>query len=169
MAQHEFEAVHTMIHLYALAIDTRTYDLFDEVFTEDVVADHGEGAVWTGLAAFKQLFTAIHAAYSGTQHTMSNILCDLRGDTGHAVSYGHYRLIKPGTPGGDAWEGQGYNDDRLVKVGGRWRISHRIHRITWSGGDTQVIGLDGPFPRTALHQVAAAGKRRYLTSRQSGP
>lgn len=168
MSQNEIETIHTLINLYALAIDTWNYDLFDEVFTSDVVADYGEGAVWTGLANFKQVFIAIHAGYSGTQHTMSNIQWVIKGNSGYALSYGHYRLIKPGTPGGDHWEGQGYNDDKLVKIGGKWRISHRINRITWSGGNTKVIGADGPFPLTSMHQVAADGKLRYLTARQSG-
>ncbi len=68
---------------------------------------------------------------------------------------------RPGTPGGDFWEGQGYYDDRLVKVHGKWRIQHRISRITWSGGNPEVLettpGVPVVVPITSLHHIAAAG------------
>ena len=167
MAKSEAESILTLINLYGLAIDTQQWDLFDEIFTEDVIADYGEGAVWTGLATFKQIFAAIHAVYSGTQHTMSNHLWDLQGNTGTSVNYGHFRLLKPGTPGGDFWEGQGYYDDRLVKVQGKWRIAHRISRITWSGGNPKVLQTDPNVPVeitiSSLHQVA--GNLRFLQER----
>ncbi|MFT3765961.1 MAG: nuclear transport factor 2 family protein [Minicystis sp.] len=159
-----------MINLYALAVDTLRWDLFDEVFTSDVTLDYGEGAVWTGLPLVKQVFAAIHAVYSGTQHTMSNTLWDLRANEGWAVTYGHYRLIKPGTPGGDFWEGQGYYDDKLVKVHGKWRIQHRVNRITWAGGNPKVLApspdVDVQVPIASLHQVAAAGSLRFLNERK---
>ena len=167
MSQNEAETILELVNLYGLAIDTQSWDLFDEVFTADVTADYGEGAVWNGLATFKQVFAAIHAVYSGTQHTMSNALWDLHGDTGYAVTYGHFRLIKPGTPGGDFWEGQGYYDDKLVKVHGKWRIRHRVNRITWGGGNPQVLGLNSQVPLTSLHQVAADHQLRYLNERKA--
>lgn len=170
MSQSEADTILPLIHLYALAIDTQKWDLFDEVFASDVIADYGEGAVWTGLATFKQVFAVIHAVYSGTQHTMSNTVWDLQGDKGYAMSYGHFRLIKPGTPGGDFWEGQGYYDDKLVKVQGKWRIQHRINRLTWAGGNPQVLqttpGVEVQVPITSLHQVAGAGNLRFLNERE---
>jgi hypothetical protein len=170
MSQSEAEVILTLVNLYALAIDTQQYDLFDEVFTSDMTADYGAGAVWTDRATFKQVFAAIHAVYSGTQHTMSNHLWDLQGDKGWAVSYGHFRLLKPGTPGGDFWEGQGYYDDKLVKVHGKWRIKHRINRITWAGGNPKVLQTDPnvpvQVPITSLHQVAADGQLRFLNERK---
>jgi hypothetical protein len=170
MSQNEAGTILTLVNLYALAIDTQRWDLFDEVFTPDVIADYGEGAVWTGLATFKQIFAVIHAVYSGTQHTMTNTLWDFQGDEGFALTYGHFRLHKPGTPGGDFWEGQGYYDDRLVKVHGKWRIQHRISRITWTGGNPKVLettpGVEVQVPITSLHQVSADGNVRFLNERK---
>lgn len=171
MPKNEAETILNLVHLYALAIDTQQWDLFDEVFTADVVADYGEGAVWTGLATFKQVFAVIHAVYSGTQHTMTNTVWDFQGNAAYALTYGHFRLIKPGTPGGDFWEGQGYYDDKLVKVHGKWRIQHRINRITWAGGNPVVLqtspDVEVQVPITSLHQVAAAGNLRFLNERQA--
>lgn len=168
MSQSDADTILTLVHLYALAIDTQQWDLFDEVFTPDVIADYGEGAVWTGRDTFKQIFAVIHAVYSGTQHTMSNTLWDLQGNEGWAMTYGHFRLIKPGTPGGDFWEGQGYYDDRLVKVHGKWRIQHRINRITWSGGNPKVLettpGVPVVVPITSLHDIG--GDLRFLKERK---
>ncbi len=172
MSQNEAGTILNLVHLSALAIDTRRWDLFDEVFTSDVIADYGEGAVWTGLAAFKQIFAAIHAVYSGTQHTMTNTVWDFQGDEAYAFTYGHFRLLKPGTPGGDFWEGQGYYDDRLVKVHGKWRIQHRINRITWAGGNPEVLettpGVPVVVPITSLHQLSADGNVRFLNERKPG-
>ncbi len=170
MSQSEADTVLTLVNLYALAIDTQSWDLFDEVFTTDVLADYGAGAVWSGLPTFKQIFAVIHAVYSGTQHTMTNTSWDLQGNVGYAVTYGHFRLLKPGTPGGDFWEGQGYYDDKLVKVHGKWRIQHRISRITWSGGNPKVLQTDPNVPVqvaiSSLHQVAADGQLRLLNERK---
>ena len=172
MSQSESDTILTLINLYALAIDTLRWDLFDEVFTSDVIADYGPGAVWTDLTTFKQVFAVIHQVYSSTQHTMSNTVWDFQGNKGWAVTYGHFRLQKPGTPGGDFWEGQGYYDDKLVKVNGKWRIQHRINRTTWSGGNPKVLQTDPnvevQIPIVSLHQVAADGQLRLLNERKPG-
>ena len=43
-----------IINLYAFALDTHQWDLFDRVFTEDVIAVFGPaGAGWKGLNSSK--------------------------------------------------------------------------------------------------------------------
>jgi len=138
MAQDEAGIVLSLVNRYALAVDTQRWDMFDEVFTEDIAADYGPTAKWSDLKTFKNDFAAYHAPFDGTQHTMSNINWDFRGDTAHAITYGHWRLVRYGVGGGDFWEGQGWYDDELVRLDAGWRIRKRICRIIWWGGNPKV-------------------------------
>ena len=54
MTDNDKAAIIEIMNLYAFALDTRQWDLFDRVFTEDVVAEFGPaGAGWNGLDVFK--------------------------------------------------------------------------------------------------------------------
>jgi len=63
----------SLANRYALAVDTQRWEMFDEIFTEDVVAYYGTTAIWKDLASFKQDFAAYHALFDSTKHTMSNM------------------------------------------------------------------------------------------------
>jgi len=54
MLQDEGAIVMSLANRYALAVDTQRWELFDEIFTEDVVSDYGPTAIWKDLASFKQ-------------------------------------------------------------------------------------------------------------------
>ena len=62
-----------IMNLYGVALDAHRWDLFDLVFTDDVVAEFGPaGAAWRGLAEFKQSFAEFHQTLDSHQHTMMN-------------------------------------------------------------------------------------------------
>src|SRR6478752_2384978 len=94
-----------VINLYGFAIDTQRWDLFDQVFTADVDADYSEPAHWRDLATFKRDFAVYHDPFDGTQHVMTNHLVSVEGDRAHAVTYGHWRLLRSEVGGGGMWEG----------------------------------------------------------------
>jgi hypothetical protein len=51
------QAITEVINLYQLALDTRSWDLFEDIFTADVVADYCHALYWTDLASFVRDFT----------------------------------------------------------------------------------------------------------------
>ncbi len=100
-----------IINLYAFALDTRQWDLFDRVFTQDVVAVFGPaGASGNSLTIFKASFAEFHARLDSHQHTMIGHLV-ANGDTAHAFSYGNWLLIRAAAEGGPTWTGTGWYDD----------------------------------------------------------
>src|SRR5215475_4762273 len=84
------------INLYAFATDSQRWHLFDQVFTEDVLADFGEGIVWHDRASLKTTFEAIHKPFDVTQHTTTNHVVTVNGDNANSVCYVHARFVRKG-------------------------------------------------------------------------
>jgi hypothetical protein len=175
MPDDDFGTVSRLVNLYAFAVDTQKWDLFDEVFTKDVVADFDSLVRWTDLASWKRDFEVHHRTLDATQHTMSNIVWERQGDLIRAVTYGHWRLIRWGFEGGDMWEGCGWYDDEFVELDDGWRIKTRICKIIWWGGNPRVTWGDSPaalasdFARgeatSSLRQAANDGTVAFLANR----
>lgn len=166
-AQDDFE-IARLVNLYGFAVDTQAWDLFEGIFTEDVQADYGETSRWHDLATFKSDFEAYHDSFDGTQHAMTMHLVNVKGDTGHALTYATWRLIRKGLAGGDFWEGTGWYDDVLTRTKKGWRISSRICRIIWWGGNPlvneTVPGVRFQLPVNSLRAERLAGRVRYYNS-----
>ena len=116
-------AVIQTINMYAFAIDAQRWELFDRVFTEDVLADYGEGIVWTDRTTLKTAFEAIHEPFASTHHMTTNHVVTVDGDTAHSVCYFHARFTREGVEGGDFFENNGWYDDAHVRTAEGWRIS----------------------------------------------
>ena len=78
MRVEDIVAVTATIDLYAVALDSHRYDLFDRVFTECARTDFGGSAALVGRASLKENFAAIHAPFHSTQQIISGQLraCD---------------------------------------------------------------------------------------------
>jgi len=165
--QDELE-INRAVNLYGFAVDTQSWDLFDRIFTDDIDADYSETSHWTDLATFKSDFEAYHDAFDGTQHTMMSHLVNVRGDIANAMTYATWRLVRRGLAGGDFWEGQGWYDDVLTRTNAGWRISSRICRIVWWGGNPLVNetipGVKFSLPLEALRAERLAGRVRFYDS-----
>ena len=138
MSDQDVASIIRTLNLYALAMDTQRWDLFDQIFTSDVDADYADPAHWRDLESFKRDFGAYHAPFDSTQHVMMNHLVEVAGDVAHSFVYGTWLLIKRGTEGGDFWQGTGWYDDRLVRTADGWRIRSRACRVVWWGGNPRV-------------------------------
>ena len=57
-----------VINLYPVAVDTRRWDLFDRVFTEDAHTEFGGAAKWNDLTSLKRDFEIIHRPFEATLH-----------------------------------------------------------------------------------------------------
>jgi hypothetical protein len=169
MSRDHVEIAYSLVNLYGLAVDTQRWELFDKIFTEDVLADYSKSATWTDLVTFKRDFAVYHAPFDGTQHTMTNVLWNFQQDTARMVTYGHWRLIRYGLGGGDFWEGQGWYEDELVRLDVGWRIKHRVCRIVWWGGNPQVNetvpGVKFELGVTSLRRETEEGRFKFLAGR----
>lgn len=160
-------AIVDVLNLYALAVDTQNWALFDQVFTPDVLADYPSDLLWHDLDAFKRDFHTIHDHLRGSMHVITNHQVRIDGDTAHALSYGHFRLFGA-TPEGqdDFWEAIGWYDDHLVRTTAGWRIDRRRARVTWYGGNPAVLkplpNGAAPDPKMSLRTEAAKDDIAYL-------
>jgi hypothetical protein len=169
MSEQDVAAITRTLNLYALAMDTQRWDLFDQIFTPDVDADYADPAHWRDLASFKRDFAAYHAPFDSTQHVMMNHLVEVSGDTARAFVYGSWLLIKRGTEGGDHWQGTGWYDDALMRTAQGWRIQRRSCRVVWWSGNPRVNAPASPdvsfdTSSVVLREEAAAGRIGFVNA-----
>lgn len=160
-----------VLNLYGFALDARQWDLFDRIFTEDVVMDLGPAAVaWADRAEFKQGFKNFHETLDNHQHTMMGQLAHVVGDKAYAFSYGNWLLVREAAEGGPAWMGTGWYDDELVRVDGSWKIKRRVCRLlSWTGNPRvpEPNGDQNPdMNMNSLYQACEAGEIGYFKAIQ---
>jgi hypothetical protein len=88
-------AVRQLVSRYAIAVDAQRWDMFDELFTESVVADYTTKQ-WTLIEAWKADFAAFHAQFSATQHCVGSMTWHWADGFIFAFSYVVARLIRRG-------------------------------------------------------------------------
>jgi hypothetical protein len=161
-------AVIDVVNRYALAVDSKQWDVFDTIFDVDADVDFGGGARWLGRAALKEAFGTIHAGYDATLHVTTNHVVTINDAIAHCLSYVHGRFFKQ-VDGGHEFESAGWYDDQLQLVDGQWWITHRTCRMVWSRGNPRVMGAEAaPIDMSqatvigSLHRAAKAGRIGYL-------
>jgi hypothetical protein len=158
-----------ILNLYGRALDAHRWDLFDLVFTDDIIAEFGPaGAAWRGLTEFKQSFADFHQTLDGHQHTMMGQVVKVEGEKAYAFSYGNWLLLRHAAEGGPSWQGTGWYDDTLVRAGAGWRIAHRVCRLmSWTGNPTvpEPMGDHNPdMDLNVLHEASDAGQIAILNA-----
>ncbi len=158
-------AIIEILNLYGFALDARQWDLFDRVFSDDVVAEFGPaGAAWKGLADFKRSFAEFHDRLDSHQHTMMGQLVHVDGDKANAFSYGNWLLVREAAEGGPTWLGTGWYDDELVRTDQGWRIHHRVCRLqSWSGNPLVPEPHQEHQPDMQLNVLSRHADQRKIT------
>jgi len=154
-----------VINRYALAVDTRRWELFDRVFTPNVEADYGGGARWSDLESLRGDFAASHANFEATQHITTNHQVLVEGDGSNAISYVQARFIRLAPDGGSITEMYGWYDDHLTRTVAGWRIDQRVWRGVWSTDHPLVSQTMFGAPVTESYSLsgeAASGNIMYL-------
>lgn len=169
MSEHDQASITEVLNLYGFALDAHQWDLFDLVFTEDVIAEFGPaGAGWTGLDNFKRSFAEFHSQLDNHQHTMMGQLVHVDGDKAYAFSYGNWLLVRESAEDGSTWTGTGWYDDELVRTEHGWRIQRRVCRlVSWTGNPSvpEPNGEHDPDMQTnALREHSEQGKIGYLNA-----
>lgn len=166
MCSEDIVRIINVINLYPIAVDTRRWDLFDQVFTADAHAEFGGPARWNDLISLKRDFETIHRPFEATLHVTTNHQVVVDGDRASCLSYVHGRFIREVPAGGSMFESAGWYDDVLVRTGAGWRIQTRSCRTVWSGGNPAVLqtmsGVSGERQLDSLSREAAAGRIGHL-------
>ena len=160
MAEQDKAAIIEVMNLYAFALDAHEWDLFDRIFTEDVVMDMGLiGVTWTGRTEFKQALQNSCAALDAHQHSMTGHLVYVDGDTAHAFCYGNWTLVREAAEGGRTWMGMGWYDDELVRIDGGWKFRRRVCRLlSWTGNPLVLDPSGGLDPDTRISSLVRSSE-----------
>jgi hypothetical protein len=112
---------------YALAIDTRDWELFQTLFTPDVQADYPHSA-FDGMTAWLENFIPFHDTCGWTLHEMTNHVVGQDSQGMWASCYGWIRWTAKDNPGRINRDEVLYQD-RLRQDGETWRIARRRLRL----------------------------------------
>lgn len=137
---------------YTWALDAKSWDLLDDVFTPDATADLG-GVSSDGREAIKERIAAALGPLDVSQHLVGSHDVTV-GPDGDAATHRcqlhaqHVRRAATDDVGPDAsiearsspdrFVVAGIYDDRLVRTDGGWRIAHRTLTVTWTSGNPGV-------------------------------
>lgn len=169
--QDTVEIINT-INLYPIAVDSLSFDLFDQIFTGDAFVDFGGPAQWSDLASLKRDFIAIHQPFRATQHKTGNHRVAVNGETANALSYVHACFVREVDGGGNVYEARGWYDDTFVRTVEGWRIARRIARNIAATGNEKVLqtmpGVTVDLTFDSLAVEAAAGRVAYIEALRQG-
>lgn len=127
----DIRAIERVLLNYALGIDRKDWALLCACFTPDVIVDYGnEAGRRQGRDALMERMISAHEALGPTLHRVTNIVVDADEDSARACSYVDAVLMdKQGeTP---VLRAVGRYEDRLTRLGGKWRISERVFVPVW--------------------------------------
>lgn len=127
-------AIQTAISTYAMGLDERRWELWDDVFTADAVIDFRPmGGELETPAEMSGRLGRPDPSWLFAQHPVTNVVISLDGD--QATAYSDYRVEtgrRTGTPGEIARvSGGGTYEDTLLRTGAGWRISQRRVFMKW--------------------------------------
>jgi len=127
---------------YARALDYRTFEDLDGIFTADATFDAGGLGSPTGPAAIREMIQGTIGHLDATQHLVGKSLVEFSpgGDEAEVRTYlisQHIRESAPGPVKHYFLGGEYY--DRVVRTPDGWRISYRRLDRLWKQGDRAVI------------------------------
>ena len=121
---------------YSHAVDTRDWDAYEGVFTDDAVIDYtSAGGIRGSLGEVVEWLSHALKLFPMTQHLITNRHVVLEGDTATGRSYYYNPLGRPdGTGGMQLLFFGGYYNDRFRRTADGWRIAERVEETAWVEG-----------------------------------
>jgi 3-phenylpropionate/cinnamic acid dioxygenase small subunit len=122
---------------YAWALDSKTFDGLDDVFTSDAHIDYtSSGGVAGPFPEVKAWLARVLPHFPAYQHLVTNHQITVDGDqaTSRAEFYNPMVTAKPDGGRGIFFVGGEYHD-QLVRTPQGWRIRERIEKSVWTDGE----------------------------------
>lgn len=135
-------AIVRVLHSYCHAIDRLDEQELRSVYHPGAVDDHGS---YRGSAEgfVAEILPRLRKVYSATQHSLSNISVDVRGDVAFAESYVTASHVIAADLGGGLFTFTGRYVDRFEDRGSGWRIAHRRLLRTWTNVQPLALAAEG--------------------------
>ena len=139
-------AVAETVYRYATGVDRRDWALYRSLFADTVTIDFSsygpdlpsrQMSADEWVAGMVPLFTGLAA----TQHSMTNPLATIDGDTAVITMYVQAHHVFDPTDAASWYTIGGYYEDTLARVDGRWLLTWVRLAVTWRGGDPGIMEL----------------------------
>lgn len=127
-------AVLDRLHRLQAAIDARDWDTVRGTFTAD-----GTGYHRTGIDEIVAVMQGHLGGCGATQHLLGNTRVTIDGDRARSLSYARVHHVGAGSMRGKFFECMGEYDDRWIRTGAGWRLSHREFDMRIQLGDFRVL------------------------------
>jgi 3-phenylpropionate/cinnamic acid dioxygenase small subunit len=137
-----FAALSDVLVRYCTGIDSKDWELFRTVWTDDVDADYGDDiGHWTSGDEITSWMENAHKDMGYTMHRVSNIRIDSQsGDEVNTRTYVDAVLyLQDGTLIANA---KGFYDDVLVRTGDSYKIKKRLFTSVFQGSDSLDLTFD---------------------------
>lgn len=128
---------------YCTALDSRQWDLLEQVFTVDARAEYGSVGSPAGLAEITEGIRGTIGDLDATQHLIGNVAVTLAGDTATASCYLMSQHLRTGVPEGETYMIGGRYVDELTRTPDGWRITSRRLERMWASGNRGIISRAG--------------------------
>ena len=128
-----------LLDRYAEALDSRRFELLEQVFAPDVDFDFGEWRART----LAQAVASIRSYLDGcgpTQHLLGNYRVEVDGDRARSRVYVRASHLGVGSAAGKTYEMAGEYADELRRTPQGWRSSARWVRVFFELGTREVLG-----------------------------
>ena len=119
--------IRNKLSLYALAVDNKDFNLFDQIFSQDVFADY-VGQTYSDLPSLTA-FLSNSVANKVTQHAISSTVVDDLGGNGtkpNSTAYLVATFLGQGNLTGTSLALYGKYLDSWVQENGVWKINRRV-------------------------------------------
>ena len=141
----DIHAITRKVYEYAYGIDTRNWELYRSIFTDEI---HMDFQSWNGnpgstmqaddwVAGCRRLFDNLDA----TQHSMTNPLVEVSGDTARCRMYMQAEHFLQNRLGSADFALGGYYDDQLIRTADGWKITAVTLNVFWSRGNRNIMDL----------------------------
>ncbi|MET7393993.1 nuclear transport factor 2 family protein [Dactylosporangium sp. NPDC005572] len=136
---HEIEQ---LLYRYAIAIDTRNWELLDSCFTPDASIVMSVAGRYPSPAHYRDRAKVVLAGLDATHHVFSSVTVQVDGDRATAHSYYQAQHCRNALAPRSLFLIGGWVDDELTRVDGRWLISARRGSAVWFDGNPAVLDMD---------------------------
>lgn len=139
--------IRNKLSLYAIHLDKKQFDLLDEIFTSDVVANYGlpgTTGIYHGLTAVKDFLRSNLPPNYVTQHAITTIVIDFSDEsTPVSTAYVTANYFGQGNLTGQAVAVYGVYLDQWTDDGGQWKSKDRTTSYVVSHSSSgALLGLE---------------------------
>ncbi|MGE2718738.1 nuclear transport factor 2 family protein [Mycolicibacterium celeriflavum] len=119
-----------LLHRYARAVDTKDWELYRSVFTDDAHIDYSSaGAVVGSRDEVVEWFAANFGVIPWSMHHITNVEADINGDTARVRAMFYNPMQLPGMA--EPSFCGGYYHHELVRTPDGWRSRRLVEENVW--------------------------------------